>query len=174
MVAERGCLFFTLPFIESDWTKLDVLARFDVAVRPTPQVQATWFGLANVEKTRALMSRWWQECSKEGFRALLDDPTGMTEHRHDQSVLSCLVKTSELRTATLPWEDLYSPWLYVRNSWVLLEPIHALRRARRPSAIDPLVSRSSLTRCRENLIRADLAFKVRKCGSRIYRALRTR
>jgi hypothetical protein len=176
---DHGNLFFTLPFTEGDWTQPAVLARFgDPSIASSPQVQATWFGLANVESARTLAARWWQECSARGFEALkeADNTTpvvpGSGQHRHDQSVLSCLVKTHQPPIATLPWEDFYAPWLYTRDSWVLLEPVHALRHAGARSALDSLIGASSLAECRRNLERESLMFRSRSLGRRIYRRLR--
>src|SRR5262249_11878009 len=142
----------------------------------TPQIQATWFGLANVPATRALVERWWLDCSREDFEALKDpvahEDDGGAQHRHDQSVLSCTVKSAQPAVPTWPWEDLFQPWLYVRDSWVPLEPVHALRRANPASLLDDLISQSSPEACRRNLESASLAFRLRATGSRIGHRLR--
>ncbi len=151
----HGSVFFTLPFSDRNWTKPSLLRYLgiDQSLAAKPQVQATWFGLANVPATRELISRWWDECSRDDYWALQEDSendsrSGLVEHRHDQSVLSCLIKTAAPTIRTLPWEDFYAPWLYHRNSFVLLEPVHALRNDSHRSLLESMVKASTLAACK--------------------------
>jgi hypothetical protein len=176
---DQGTLFFTLPFMEVDWTSPSLIARFaGTHIGLTPQVQATWFGLRNTANVRSLVEGWWRESAANDFEALRGaDGTGDAtarsfEHRHDQSVLSCLVKTTQPPIPTLPWEDFYAPWLYCRDSWALLEPVHALRRAGPDSVVDDLVRRSNAEACWNNLRSPGRAFRVRSGARRWSRVLR--
>jgi hypothetical protein len=172
----NDCIFFSTPFLEGSWTKPELIARFggDV-IASTPQVQATWFGLSNVRRMRDLVATWWHECMEADFRNLkpAEENAGNASirHRYDQSVLSCVVKTCVPSIPLLPWEDFYVPWLYVRNSWVLLEPVHAVRRISSVSLVGKLVKKSSLEKCEQN--RQDgRAWQIRLIPCRIYHLLR--
>jgi hypothetical protein len=169
-VAEHGAAFFELPFIERDWTKPSLLRRYDSSLGESPQIQATWFGLKNCAATRELVRSWWEACSSEDFWALREE-AGF-RHRHDQSVLSCIVKSKRQDFSVRPWEDLFAPWLYVKDSWVLLEPVHALRKRGAKTIVTRLVGESSLRACEENLRRPSLEFKARNSVRRVVSKVR--
>lgn len=150
LLAERSALLFQLPFLEDEWTKSSLLNRFPSA-RGTRQIQATWLGLRNDATGSKLVARWDDCCREQDFAWLKDPPppseqTG-TGHRHDQSILSCVVKEEFSQLACAPWEDFFAPWMYHRNSEVLLAPVHALRARDGRSALDPLVRASTLAAC---------------------------
>jgi hypothetical protein len=149
LLAERSALLFQLPFLEDEWTKKSLLTRFPSA-RGTRQIQATWLGLRNDATGAKLVSRW-DDCCRENDFTWLKDPLGPeltgTGHRHDQSILSCVVKEEFSQLAYNPWEDFFAPWMYHRNSEVLLAPVHALRTRDGGSALDPLVQASTLIAC---------------------------
>lgn len=165
-IGQTGFAFFQLPFIEKYWTKPDLLKKFDSAIGETPQIQATWFGIANTTAGRDLVGRWWTTCSDFDFWALKDDPAasseiGKVQHRYDQSVLSCIVKSSRPDVPLRPWEDVFAPWLYTRNSWVLLEPVHALRKRGAKGILDRLLRHSSIQECELSLARISLPMRFR-------------
>jgi hypothetical protein len=170
ILADHGGLFFELPFLERDWTKPSLLARYRDVRGDTRQIQATWFGIRNSSTTRELLREWWNACSQDDFRALRDEPGA--RHRHDQSVLSCLVKQRREAVSVTQWEDVFVPWLYVRDSWVLLEPVHALRQRGAGSLLDPLSARSDATACERNLARASAGFKARVSAKHAYHGVR--
>jgi hypothetical protein len=149
-------LFFTLPFIEKNWTKtttLDALCATE-AEKNSPQIEATWFALLNCQQTRAFVERWLSLCTIDNKALLVDEYP--QNHRYDQSILSLLVKRSTF--ATMPWEDCYASALLVPNSWALLFPIHA-RRATRVGrrSVFLLSSLSSMERCKRNFRRPGLS-----------------
>ncbi len=169
-IAEHGALFFELPFGERTWTKPSLLEKYDPAVRESPHVQATWFGLKNCAATREIVRSWWETCSDRDFWALRDE-AGIS-HRHDQSVLSCVVKSMRQGFMARPWEDVFAPWLYVRDSWALLEPVHALRQRNAKSVVTRLVGSSTLSACEENLGRPGMSFRLRSAARRVVSKVR--
>lgn len=87
--------------IEKNWTKGDVFhlldVRDEISVTHTPQVNGATILLKTNDKSKNFVSEWL-EISKRR-EALTDDPNiyldnfeGFEEHRHDQSILSCLAK----------------------------------------------------------------------------------
>ena len=83
--------------IEKNMTKSDLfdyLNCFDL--KDTPQLQATYFALRKCEKSVELVKQWYNISS---IYSLLDDTPSkiineatFIEHRHDQSILSLLIK----------------------------------------------------------------------------------
>jgi hypothetical protein len=167
-VASRGCGFFELPFVERDWTKPSLLQRY-AGTQGSRQVQATWFAVRNCATTRRLIEAWWDLCHEADFDALKDEPG--FRHRHDQSVLSCLVHSTARDAIIGPWEDVFARWLYVPDSWVLLEPVHALRIRDSRTLIDPLVGSSTLSGCRRSLSEGRLGLRLRTIIPRVVGAL---
>ncbi|MDI9330763.1 MAG: hypothetical protein QM527_05535 [Alphaproteobacteria bacterium] len=135
----HGCLFFHMPFLERNWTHPMVLRHFH---RPPDdgggQIQATWFGLLNTATNRLWVQQWQQACLLDDGRLLAPqgaEPTPhLWDHRHDQSVLSCLVK--QQGWPTLPHQDFFTQGLYYPHSPVLRVPVHALRQAGQDSQLD--------------------------------------
>jgi hypothetical protein len=172
-ISQSGFAFFQLPFIEKYWTKPDLLEKFDESIGDTPQIQATWFGISNTASGRNLSGQWWNACSDLDFWALKDAPAvpgenEKTQHRYDQSVLSCIVKSFRPDVPLKPWEDVFVPWLYTRNSWVLLEPVHALRQRGPKSLLDRLVRHSSLQECQLSFERISASMRLRMLLLRIF------
>lgn len=150
LLSQRSALLFHLPFLEDEWTKPALLTRFPVA-RGSAQIQATWLGLRKDIIGEALVARWDERCREQDF-TWLKDPTSdhlrpVQEHRHDQSVLSCIVKAEFPQLVSEPWEDFFAPWMYHQDSEVLLAPVHALRIRDGGSVLDPLVQASNLWDC---------------------------
>lgn len=150
LLAQRSALLFHLPHFEDEWTKPQLLERFPAA-RGSQQIQATWLGLRNDRVGNALVARWDEMCREESF-IWLKDPTPCRlqpgrEHRHDQSILSCIVKAEFSQLIAEPWEDFFAPWLYHRDSEVLLAPVHAFRTRDGGSTLDPIVRVSSPAAC---------------------------
>lgn len=148
-----GTLFFQIPFLEGEWTKSAAFDEVDAERKHASswQVQATWFALRNIQVNKNLCGRWLDLCSASNGRLLtdaLDDRDAFLHaHRHDQSLLSLLVKQSGI--GLLDWEDRFDRSLYTRDSWTLLLPVHA-SRCRSRGTIARLSSRSSAARCAAN------------------------
>lgn len=142
IVADTGSLFFHLPFRNRDWTAPSVLAHFRVASQRL-QTQATWFAIKNDAKGTQLMAEWCAEATSDDFALLkgIDQHQRVTSahHRHDQSVLSSLLEAKHPHITTYPWEDFFAPWLYHRDSEILLAPVHALRSRGPVGRLDRLI-----------------------------------
>jgi hypothetical protein len=98
-------IFFKLPYAESMWSKRDLLDHPKLRIeRPNslPHYQATYFLLKNNDKMRQMISDWYEIASQENYRFLNDEPSSAVEyedfkeHRHDQSILSCLIHAYKL------------------------------------------------------------------------------
>ena len=84
-------------YIEKNWTKSDLfeyLNCFDL--KDAPQLHATYFAVRKCEKSVDLVKQWYNISS---IYSLLDDTpskipndASYIEHRHDQSILSLLIK----------------------------------------------------------------------------------
>jgi hypothetical protein len=90
---------------ESTWTKKSLLDQLALTEdqQVSPQYAATALIIRKNDKTLDFVREWQRLCFLGGFR-LLDDResileeefAGLQEHRHDQSILSCLVKVNTL------------------------------------------------------------------------------
>jgi hypothetical protein len=131
-----GALFFYMPKnVEKNWTKGKLIEHLGAlgerAITDTPQVQATYFYLEVNEKNYNLLSRW-AILSVENNYSLVDDTdsygiegANYVEHRHDQSILSLLVKIQKYTTRE--YECHFKNKDYYMNSPVMLYPIHSIR-----------------------------------------------
>ena len=88
---------------ESRWTKREVLRVFGVENDDSSrQIMATAFLIKNTARNRAFVDEWYHLCSRYG---LVDDTLSeeqrpeFSEHRHDQSLFSMLIKTTRRRDA---------------------------------------------------------------------------
>lgn len=140
-------LFFWIPYAEREWTASIVLKHFKLpADLETHQIQATWFGLINCKECQDFVQKWVAECLLDMGRLLYGDKENhnpyLIEHREDQSVLSCIIK-SHYKFPILPHRDHFIPELYYRNSLVLKMPIHTLRQSSDVSLINPLIKKSN-------------------------------
>lgn len=128
---ESGLLVAELEAIRKEcfWTKGDVLDYFQVRGTEkmlSPQYQAGVVFIRKKPKTVTLIQSWL-DLYYENFHLLDDTPSrspneeGFVEHRHDQSVLSLLLKGHG--TSVIPLEEVYRPnWnLYSRFYPVLIE-----------------------------------------------------
>lgn len=108
-VDDHGLLALHMPGRpEEEWTKPLVLDHFglDAAQRQSPQVLGGVLVVANDDHGRELVSEWDAAMIHAGG-TLARDPAGADEagqhlraHRHDQSVLSCLLKSRGVPTVT--------------------------------------------------------------------------
>jgi hypothetical protein len=172
-LAHRNILCFEVDFPELGWSKREavdaILGGWNDAAMGSRQIQATWFGLRNIAPVRELVAEWaaWaaqgelitDSLDRNNQHALFKG------HRHDQSLLSLVLKKHGIQP--LPQEDCYERWLYVRESWVLLAPVHGLRSRGRRSRVNRIVPRSSKPSCLKNLHAPSLPFRARLALSRI-------
>lgn len=94
-------LFFRLPYLENAWTKADIFNDdiFKGKLNGEDnQVQATFFLLKKTIKGVKLINDWYSLAVKNNYHYIDDSPSELSNHlsfienRHDQSILSCLVK----------------------------------------------------------------------------------
>jgi hypothetical protein len=128
-------LFFHMPnILEKHYTKYKLLKYFDCEndqlLLCSPQIQATYFYLEVCFENLMLIQNWARLSISNNFSYIDDtDSYGydntFKEHRHDQSILSILVKRANLKT--FPHEDSFMAHEYYINSPIMLYPIHSLR-----------------------------------------------
>jgi hypothetical protein len=110
-------LFFSLDLPECQWTKMDTYRRImadNDEYLMTRQIITTTFLLRNTSITRELVGRWKDICVEKGGHYLDDSPSELPndpifrENRHDQSILSLLVKNfAERYDFTFHEDDTY-------------------------------------------------------------------
>jgi hypothetical protein len=172
-LAARNVLCFQTGFRELEWCKREaveaVLGGWSEAAMSCPQIEATWFGLRNVAPVRAFIAEWASWAAEGELITDTHDPSrqhaAFREHRHDQALWSLVVKKHGFRP--LPQEHCFERWLYVRDSWVLLAPVHALRSRRRRSVLDGIVAASSESDIRRNLRSPSMRLKGLLAVSRV-------
>lgn len=172
-LAQRGVLCFENAFREAGWCKREavdaILGGWNEAAMSARQIQATWFGLRNVAAVREWIAQWafwascdalitdWHDPSRQHFR--------FQEHRHDQALWSLVLKKNGVEP--LPQEDCFEKWLYVRDSWVLLAPVHGVRSRGARSLIDGIAAASTEQGCLDNLRAPSPRLKRRLAFSRL-------
>jgi hypothetical protein len=120
--------------LEKHYTKYKLIEYLDcknnLELLNSPQIQATYFYLEVCAENLELVKRW-AEISKINNFSYVDDShlygydNTFIDHRHDQSILSILVKKAELKTYIT--EDNFKHSEYYINSQIMLYPIHTLR-----------------------------------------------
>lgn len=132
--SETGILCFQTKFLEESYSKRDLVSYFGVEGQPiileTGQVQAGALIVHLRDHTEAFFRRWLE--TFEDDIALVDDSVSelpnvdcFVEHRHDQSVLSLLSKTTGVTLLSAADQSPCDPSV----SWSDLahEPIHHRR-----------------------------------------------
>ena len=107
LVKKEGSLAFSLGknlydsnFSEDKWTKRATLEylKIDNDLLNESQVQATAILMLSNPKNFDFLNSWMNICGAEEYRYLLDtsesESEKFIEHRHDQSIFSCLYKKS--------------------------------------------------------------------------------
>ena len=101
-------LFFSIPFLEEDFTHPKLIEKIGPANPSNPrQIMATTFFLKNSQPARKLIRDWHNIMIEENYNYLLGDDSpampvskvdhpNFRSHRHDQSILSLLVKNSSM------------------------------------------------------------------------------
>lgn len=169
----RGVLCFENAFPEAGWCKREavdaIVGGWNEAVMSSRQIQATWFGLRNVATVRDWIAQWAFWAAQDALITDWHDPSRQhrefQEHRHDQALWSLVLKKNGVEP--LPQEDCFEKWLYVRDSWVLLAPVHGLRSRGARSLIDGIVAASTGQGCLDNLRAPSTRLKRRLAFSRL-------
>lgn len=95
--ARQGHFFHTLDYPERLFTKKKTLDFFSLtpAQRMSPQIQATWFALSG-NLGLSIAEKWSQGVLTDIELindSISNEDLDFIEHRHDQSILSCTLKT---------------------------------------------------------------------------------
>jgi len=114
---ETNGVFFTLDLPEIQWTKMDTYRKIigeDDEYMMTRQVISGIFFMKNTPLMREIVDKWKNICVEDGGRYLDDSPSELPNHevfrenRHDQSILSLLMKKySEDYDFTFHEDDTY-------------------------------------------------------------------
>ncbi|MEY4227401.1 MAG: hypothetical protein RL190_2158 [Actinomycetota bacterium] len=100
LAADHGLFSFRLGGAEGQWTKPELLdhLRLRDSDRCSRQLAAHFLILADRPETRDLVDAWCDTATAEGYGYLtdrrwrVDGSDSLVEHRHDQSIFSCLAK----------------------------------------------------------------------------------
>lgn len=130
---DSGFLVSTLGVkqIESKWTKGDLLDYFEIRntqeIITTPQYQGGTIFIRKNENTIAVIKKWLKvyydnfHLADDSF-SISANMEGFCEHRHDQSILSILLKIHG--TSLIPLSSVYS------NHWDLLKKEYPILQKR--------------------------------------------
>ncbi len=129
--ADVGLLATQLDLAEQRFTKGDLLDRLGMSEvdRVAGQFQSGIVFLRRDDHSRALCEHWMALSHEDGYRYLNDSPSlvpnspDFVEHRHDQSILSCLLKLAG--TASIPDETHFKgAWESAGASYPIWAPRH--------------------------------------------------
>ncbi len=127
-------LFFRLPYLENTYTKADIFNDdiFKGQLNGEDnQVQATFFLLHKTIKNIHLINDWYSLAVKNNYHYIDDSPSELSNHvsfienRHDQSILSCLIKFNGCYI--FPHDYWFPKEFYFKNSPLFKYFIHPLR-----------------------------------------------
>lgn len=112
-----GGTFFQMDLTEEAWTKPELLEHLalDEPDRRSGQIMGGHLFLHNRRDARELLQQWYAMCCLRAY-CFLDDsrwdpelaPGPFVEHRHDQSILSCLIKANG-QPGAIPDETFFHP-----------------------------------------------------------------
>ena len=114
-IKEHGNLFFEYGQNEYHWTKREVIEHFQLGEEDvnSGQLVGGVQGHLVSDKRRQFVEDWLRACTMDGGRLIKDvnsrdhEDERFIGHRHDQSVLSCLVKREGF--SVIPDETFYYP-----------------------------------------------------------------
>jgi hypothetical protein len=114
-IRKNGSLFFQEKFLEYSWTKKEVAEHFHLSEQhlATGQIISGIHGYLVNATSHRFIQEWLNACTLDSGRLVVDVESSVNEdkrfveHRHDQSVLSCLVKSKGL--SAVPDESFYYP-----------------------------------------------------------------
>ena len=131
MTKEIGHVFHATEYQERQCTKRDAFILMDCdkpCFYQTPQVQSTWCSLLNNEKNREFVQLWLDYSKDE--RIITDQANCLNEknrpgfiaHRHDQSVMSLMVKKFNYNYYIHPNKNIWHfLWAFNKNKINLYE-----------------------------------------------------
>ena len=138
-----GAVFFKLPFHEAEWTKMDLFKNKKINIKNIDnhnQVQATFFLIKNIKENKKLISDWYDISYEDNYHFLDDTPSikknhkDFIEHRHDQSILSCLVFKNKFNTNAYGYNFNLSQLSYINSPFKRFF-IHCLRNKKGKSLL---------------------------------------
>jgi hypothetical protein len=114
--SKTGGVFFQLSHTERDFTSIDLLNLYDSELDVVSgQIHATCFILDRSQESQKLLSNWIKLATTDHYKYLVGintsndfDLANKFTHRHDQSILSFLVKSSQF--TILPDETYFEPF----------------------------------------------------------------
>jgi hypothetical protein len=127
--SRNACFFHALKYPELEFTKTKILQHFQLSEEDcwSGQFQATWFLLSG-ELGKRITEEWSATCLL-GIE-MVDDTLGaespkFIENRHDQSVLSCLLKSMRIKPRN--HRPCYKPVSWSSKVRCYLHPIWSAR-----------------------------------------------
>ena len=145
LARSHGMLAFDIREPMSQWTKGDLLAYLGISgTSPLLQMHQVWAGLLFLRNTPSnllLLSHWAELCTARNYTLVNDapshapNPPGFKEHRHDQAILSLLLRTAP-RPCILPDES-YHDQLWKQGTYLRELPFHSFRNPTGSRIIPP-------------------------------------
>jgi hypothetical protein len=162
-------VFYRLPYTEDQYTKEDLLRHQLISIshpRLKNQIHATYFLMKKCERSKQLVEDWLFLAVDKNYH-YLDDTKSLhgissqfIEHRHDQSILSCLVHS--YRCFKLSYGYHFSATRLVESSLFLKHFIHPIRNKTGESVL----IKSSRVRLVHTRILGDIPFVLSKLSFR--------
>jgi len=99
--SKTGIYCFNLIYDEKEWTKMDLFVKLDMNKEEwlnSKQIMATDMLVKKCPESIELLEKWYELCMENNYHYLTDSPSvqkndaSFSEHRHDQSIFSLLVK----------------------------------------------------------------------------------
>jgi hypothetical protein len=128
MAHNNGLFAFTTNHLEKNWTKRDLLLMFPDEYGESNQFLATNV-IGKPAKIIELCTRWLEIGRLENYHYIDDSPSnsanslGFIEHRHDQSILSLLLKERQI-VGPDQSETFFSDWMREGSSFPIWNMRH--------------------------------------------------
>ena len=119
LLKNKSTLLFELAHKNKSWTKMDVIKKFklDMDFLQSKQLVATNILFKKNKICMELVNEWYKLCSSDynliNNVNILPNISKFKEHRHDQAILSILVKTNKKykdNSVIIPDETYFPPW----------------------------------------------------------------
>jgi len=145
-------IFFNTGNNQSEyfWTKREVIELFNLPenLLQKQQVAATFFLMKKTNCTLDFLNQWLKIANDKNHlylndKVIVDQHSDFKEHRHDQSILSLMVKKYGLKILNLKYT--FSKQLYYKDSPILMFPIHGVRNLTKSAFIQPSMYHSKLS-----------------------------
>jgi hypothetical protein len=160
-------LFFRLPHLENAYTKADIFNDdiFKGQLNGEDnQVQATFFLLHKTIKNIHLIDDWYSLAVKNNYHYIDDSPSELSNHisfienRHDQSILSCLIKLNN--HYIFPHNYWFPRDFYFKKSPLFKYFIHQLRSKTGESLLENLQTKQDKNWLKKSVFIYSMMFKL--------------